>query len=98
MISLYASEIWTSGYKNTKFTIDVLVVHVSSIADTISSENIATPSPNVDIDSQSDLNIPIAHRKKKGISHYIHCIAFCLVCIILLFSLLILILFSGLFQ
>jgi len=31
----------------------------------LSGKNAAIPSPYVDIDSQSDLDIPISHRKEK---------------------------------
>jgi len=44
---------------------DVPVVYVSLITDTISGENTVIHSPSVDIDSQSGLDIIIAHRKEK---------------------------------
>jgi len=74
---------------------DVLVVPVSPNIDTISGENADISSLSVDIDSQSDLDIPIAL--------YIHYITFCLMHIfqhniMFLFPPLILIIFPSLFH
>jgi len=89
--------------RHARSTIDVSVVPVSLITETISGENVAIPSPSVDIDSQSDLDIPIAHHKGKrsctlyslynflSYAHFSHNI-------VLLFPPLILILFPCLFH
>lgn len=55
--------------RRAKSTIDVPVVPVALITNTISSENADIPSLYADIDSQTDLDIPIAHRKGKKELH-----------------------------
>ena len=69
------TQVYTRRAKSTN---DVLVVSVSLTIDTISSENVAFLSPSVDIDfcvdinSQSDFDIHIAHRKEKKELHTLH--------------------------